>query len=74
MLDAQDRRANAEEEFIRSAANYQVSLVNMQRAKGKLLRFEGIQIVRDQQDGLPLLYLQKGMGSGKDSKRIISSE
>ncbi len=74
MLDAQDRRASAEEEFIRSAANYQVSLVNMQRAKGKLLRFEGIQVVRDQQDGLPLLYLQKGMGSGKDHKKIITSE
>jgi outer membrane protein TolC len=74
MLDAQDRRAAAEEEFIRSAANYQVSLVNMQRAKGKLLRFEGIQIVRDRQDGLPLLYLQKGQGGGKDYKKIITSE
>ncbi len=70
MLDAQDRRATAEEEFIRSATNYQVSLVNMQRAKGKLLRFEGIQIVRDREDGLPLLYLQKGMGSGKDGKSV----
>ena len=74
MLDAQDRRATAEEEFIRSAANYQVSLVNMQRAKGKLLRFEGIQIVRDHNNGLPELYLQKGMGSGKDAKKIITSE
>lgn len=70
MLDAQDRRATAEEEFIRAAANYQVSLVNMQRAKGKLLRFEGIQIVRDREGGLPTLYLQKGMGSGKDGKSV----
>ncbi len=70
MLDAQDRRATAEEEFIRAAANYQVSLVNMQRAKGKLLRFEGIQIVRDREDGLPTLYLQKGMGTGKDGKSV----
>ena len=74
MLDAQDRRANAEEEFIRSAANYQVSLVNMQRAKGKLLRFEGIQVVRDTENGLPTLYLQKGMGGSKESKKIITSE
>ncbi len=74
MLDAQDRRANAEEEFIRSAANYQVSLVNMQRAKGKLLRFEGIQVVRDRENGLPLLYLQKGMSGSKESKKIITSE
>jgi outer membrane protein TolC len=74
MLDAQDRRATAEEEFIRSAANYQVSLVNMQRAKGKLLRFEGIKVIRDRENGLPTLHLEKGTGSGKDFKKIITSE
>jgi hypothetical protein len=69
MLDAQDRRANAEEEFIRSAANYQVSLVNLQRAQGRLLHFEDVDVVRDRDEDrdLPLLYLEKGAG-GKNVK------
>lgn len=77
MLDAQDRRAAAEEDFIQAAANYQVALVNMQRAKGKLLRYESIEVLRDRDEkGLPLLYLDKA-GSHKDvrdPKRIITSE
>jgi outer membrane protein TolC len=78
MLDAQDRRARAEEDFILSAAEYQVALVNLQRAKGRLLNVEGIQIIRDRDDNkLPLLYLEKGAGDGKstrDAKRIIAAE
>ena len=78
MLDAQDRRARSEEDFIMAAAEYQVSLVNLQRSKGKLLGFEGIQILRDRDDkNLPLLYLQKGGGEGKSAaggKKIITTE
>ena len=63
MLDAQARRAAAEEDFILAAANYQVALVNMQRAKGKLLRYEDIEVLRDKDaNGLPLLYLDKTGG------------
>ena len=49
MLDAQDRRAHAEEDFIQSAAEYQVALVNLQRAKGKLPldKFERYDALRD---------------------------
>ena len=76
MLDAQDRRTGAEEEFIKSAAEYQVSLVNLQRAKGKLLGFEAIQIVRDRDEKkLPLLYLEKGGRDGKtvrDGKKLTT--
>ena len=68
MLDAQDRRARAEEEFIQAAAEYQVALVNLQRSKGKLLSYEGIHIVRDRdENNLPLLYLEKG---GRDGKSV----
>jgi outer membrane protein TolC len=77
MLDAQDRRAIAEEDFIRSAANYQVSLVNLQRAKGKLLHYENVNVVRDRDGHLPLLHLQKGTGDGKgsrDSKKLLTTE
>jgi outer membrane protein TolC len=66
LLDAQDRRTLAEEEFIRSAANYQISIVNLERAKGKLLAYEDISVVRDRDEkDLPILYLQKGAGDGK---------
>jgi outer membrane protein TolC len=72
MLDAQDRRARAEEDFIMAAAEYQVALVNLQRSKGKLLGVEGIQIIRDRDDkNLPLLYLNKG---GRDGKKLITAE
>ena len=78
MIDAQDRRARSEEDFIMAAAEYQVSLVNLQRSKGKLLGFEGIQILRDRDDkNLPLLYLQKGGGEGKSpagGKKLITTE
>ncbi len=78
MLDAQDRRARAEEEFIQAAAEYQVSLVNLQRSKGMLLSYEGIRVVRDRdENNLPLLRLEKGAGEGKavnDGKRLIQRD
>ncbi len=61
LLDSQDRRANAEEEFIRAAANYQIAIVNLERAKGKLLAYSDINVVRGKDDGgLPKLHLEKG--------------
>ena len=72
MLDAQDRRARAEEEFIMAASEYQVALVNLQRAKGKLLGFEGIQVMRGRDEqNLPLLYLEK---AGRDGKSAPSGK
>lgn len=75
LLDSQDRRANAEEDFIRSAANYQVSLINMQRAKGRLLAYESVNVVRNVDDrGIPILSLEKGGRGGKESKAPVSSK
>ncbi len=68
LLDAQDRRTVAEEEFIRAAANYQISIVNLERSQGRLLAYSDVKIVRDKdQKGLPLLYLEKGARDGKSS-------
>ncbi len=66
LIDAQDRRANSEEEFIRAAANYQVAIVNLERAKGSLLSYENVSVVRTRDaKGLPTITLQKGAGEGK---------
>jgi outer membrane protein TolC len=67
LLDAQERRSVAEEEFIRAAANYQIAIVNLQRSKGKLLAFSDVTIMRGKDEkGLPLLYLEKGASDGKN--------
>ena len=66
LLDSQDRRANAEEEFIRAAANYQIAIVNLERAKGTLLSYTNVNVVRGKDDrGLPQLHLEKGGREGK---------
>jgi len=66
LLDSQDRRANAEEEFIRAAANYQIAIVNLERAKGRLLAYSDINVIRGKDDaGLPNIHLEKG---GREAK------
>ena len=68
LLDSQDRRSNAEEEFIRAAANYQIAIVNLERAKGSLLSYSTIDVVRTKDDqGLPQLRLEKGGRDGKSN-------
>ncbi len=68
LLDSQDRRSNAEEEFIRSAANYQIAIVNLERSKGRLLNYKDISVVRDQDSKrLPELHLEKGARDGKSN-------
>ncbi len=69
VLDTQDRRANAEEEFIRAGANYQIAIVNLERAKGRLLNYSSVEIVRDRDEKkLPLLHLEKGARDGKSTR------
>jgi outer membrane protein TolC len=66
-LDAQDRRSESQESFDFAVADYQVALVNLERAKGNLLDYEAIGIVRTTgKDGLPRLRLEKG-GEGKSA-------
>lgn len=69
MLDSQDRRAIAEEEFIRAAANYQIAIVNLERAKGRLLNYTSVEVVRDRDARkLPQLRLENGARDGKSAK------
>jgi outer membrane protein TolC len=69
VLDAQDRRSVAEEEFIRSAADYQIAIVNLERAKGNLLSYSDVGVVRSRDEkGLPHLHLEKGARDGKAAK------
>jgi outer membrane protein TolC len=69
LLDAQDRRSGAEEEFIRAAANYQIAIVNLERAKGGLLAYSDVSVVRSKDErGLPQLHLEKGAHDGKAAK------
>ena len=66
MLDAQDRRAKAEEEFILAAADYQVAVVNLERAKGSLLIYSDVTVMRGKDEqNLPQLWLEKGAHNGK---------
>jgi outer membrane protein TolC len=66
LLDAQDRRANAEEEFILAAANYQIAIVNLERAKGHLLAYSDVSVLRGRDEkNLPQLWLEKGARNGK---------
>jgi outer membrane protein TolC len=66
LIDAQDRRADAEEQFIRAAANYQIAVVNLERSKGNLLTFSDVSVMRGQDEKkLPTLWLEKGARDGK---------
>ncbi len=71
MLDAQDRRADAEEEFIRAAANYQISIVNLERSKGNLLVYSDVTVMRgqDAEKKLPQIWLEKGQHA-RDAKAV----
>ena len=69
LIDSQDRRSNAEEEFIRSAANYQIAIVNLERSKGRLLNYKDVSVVRGEDEkGLPQLHLEKGAHDGKSAR------
>ncbi|MCB1229331.1 MAG: TolC family protein [Verrucomicrobiae bacterium] len=60
LLDAQERRALARDEFLRALVVYNSALTNLDRAKGTLLQEEGIGVrrVEDEQE-LPLVQLVK---------------
>ncbi|NND99920.1 MAG: TolC family protein [Pirellulaceae bacterium] len=46
LLDAQQRRTDAEREYVTAQADYMASLVSLQQAMGTLLQYEGVQAVR----------------------------
>lgn len=60
VLDAQQRRAFAREDFLLALATYNASLTNLERTKGTLLQQEDVAIKRAQDaQNLPLIQLVK---------------
>ena len=60
LVDAQDRCADAEGQFTRSAVLYNVAGIALQRAQGTLLKYEDLQINRTKDDaGLPVVNISK---------------
>jgi outer membrane protein TolC len=60
LVDAQDRRAEAEAQFTRSSVLYNVAAIALQRAQGTLLKYEDLQINRTRDDaGLPVVNISK---------------
>jgi outer membrane protein TolC len=51
LLDAQQKRTNAEQSLVAAEADYMIALVDLQRAMGTLLIHEGVQPVRDTRSG-----------------------
>jgi len=73
LLDAQQRRAFAREDFLTALATYNASLTNLERAKGTLLQQEDIGVKRTEDDDhLPLIKLVKDEAA-RDAKAVYDS-
>jgi outer membrane protein TolC len=73
LLDAQQRRAFAREDFLAALAIYNAALANLDRAKGTLLQAEGIGVRRTEDDAyLPLIQMVKDEASAQ-AKSIYQS-
>jgi outer membrane protein TolC len=60
LLDAQDRRAEAEARLVTAQAAYRVSVTNLERVKGRFLEVEGVEVVENRpEDELPTLDLRR---------------
>lgn len=59
LLNAQVALAESEYEFLQSQMTYNLSLTNLKRATGVLLRTDGIDVMRTMKDGLPTYELNK---------------
>jgi len=58
LLEAQERLAEAEEDFARASTIYNVAMVNLQRSQGTLLKYQDLKVTRTEDDqGLPVLRL-----------------
>jgi outer membrane protein TolC len=53
LIEAQDRLAEAEEDFARSTVIYNVATINLQRAQGTLLKYEELEVRRIEKDKGP---------------------
>ena len=69
LLDSQDRKALAREEFLRALVVYNSALTNLDRAKGTLLQQENIGVKRtESEDSLPLVQLAKNEAAEKAAR------
>ena len=59
LLSAQERRANAEFDFVAAQASYNVALINLNRVTGTLLRAERVTIAETCQAGVPTLDVHR---------------
>jgi len=58
LLEAQERLAEAEEDFARASTIYNVAMVNLQRSQGTLLKYQDLKVTRTEDDqDLPVLKL-----------------
>lgn len=73
ILDAQQRRAFAREDFLLALATYNTALTNLERAKGTLLQSEDITVQRTEDDDrLPIIELIKNEAAG-NAKAVYES-
>lgn len=73
ILDAQQRRAFAREDFLLALATYNSALTNLERAKGTLLQSEQISVAREQDDQhLPVIKLIKNEAA-QQAKAVYQS-
>lgn len=69
LLDAQDRRAQTRDDFLRAIVIYNAALTNLERARGTLLQAENIGVVRTEDDDhLPLIQLVKNEAAAHAKK------
>jgi len=70
LLDAQERRARAREDFLKSLVVYNSAITNLDRATGTLLQAEDVGVHRDvDEDELPIIRLTKD----ESAKNAIAS-
>jgi outer membrane protein TolC len=73
LLDAQQRRAFAREDFLLALTTYNAALTNLQRARGTLLQQENIDVKRGEDDDrLPLIQLVKDEAA-QHAKKLYDS-
>lgn len=59
LLDSQDRLVFAENAFVQGQVNYTLSLAQLNRAMGTLIKHERIVLVRSQEQGLPSISFEQ---------------
>lgn len=64
LLSAQERRANAEFDFVAAQAAYNVSLVNLNRVTGTLLQTQQVGITETSHNGVPTLEVRSDKAAG----------